>query len=81
MKAMRFKQICTALLAALMLAACAVGLILPSSAAEVSVQNGTGTRGAVAVNGYYAYRAIVNGEFTAFSFSMPTWTTKTDGNT
>ena len=76
MKTMRFKRICTALLAALMVAACAAGLVIPTSAAEVSVQNGTGNRGAVGVSGYYAYRAIVNGEFTAFSFAMPTWTTK-----
>ena len=33
---------------------------LPQS---VSVQNGTGTRGAVAVGRTYSYRAIVNGSF------------------
>ena len=67
------KKLCVALLALLIPAACMAGLILPSSAAEISVQNGTGNRGAVAVGEYYAYRAIVNGEFTAFSFAMPTW--------
>ena len=76
MKHTSMKRVFTVLLAALMLATCAVGLIIPTSAAEVSVQNGTGNRGAVGVSGYYAYRAIVNGEFTAFSFAMPTWTTK-----
>ncbi|MBQ7911575.1 MAG: PT domain-containing protein [Clostridia bacterium] len=74
MKKYSVKRVLTAVLAALMLATCAVGLVLPASAAEVSVQNGTGTRGAVSVSTSYAYRAKVNGEFTAFSFAMPTWT-------
>ena len=74
MKHNRTKRILTALLAAVMLLSCASCLILTSAAAEVSVLNGTGSRGAVEVTGYYAYRAIVNGEFTAFSFAMPTWT-------
>lgn len=74
MKTNKLKRILTALLAVLMLGTCAIGLILPSSAAEISVQNGTGTRGATRVGTSYAYRAIVNGEFTAFSFTMPTWT-------
>ena len=74
MKAKSVKNTLSILLAILMLAACAAGLILPTAAAEVSVQNGTGSRGAAEVAGYYAYRAIVNGEFTAFSFAMPTWT-------
>ena len=74
MKQNRIRRIVTVLLAVVMLASCAAVLILPSSAAEVSVMNGTGSRGAVEVSGYYAYRAIVNGEFTAFSFAMPTWT-------
>ena len=75
MKQNRIRRIVTVLLAVVMLASCAAVLILPSSAAEVSVMNGTGSRGAVGVSGYYAYRAIVNGEFTAFSMAMPTWTT------
>ena len=74
MKHISFKRALAVLLATLMLATCAVGLILPSAAAEVSVQNGTGSRGAVRVGNSYAYRAKVNGEFTAFSFAMPTWT-------
>ena len=72
----RLQRLLAILLAVLMLATCAVGLILPASAAEVSVQNGTGSRGAARVGSSYAYRAIVNGEFTAFSFAMPTWTEK-----
>ena len=75
MKQNRIRRIVTVLLAVVMLASCAAVLILPSAAAEVSVLNGTGSRGAVGVSGYYAYRAIVNGEFTAFSMAMPTWTT------
>ena len=74
MKFNRTKRIVTVLLAVVMLASCAAGLILPTAAADVSVQNGTGSRGAVRVGTTYAYRAIVNGEFTAFSFAMPTWT-------
>ncbi|MBQ7316017.1 MAG: hypothetical protein IJW90_02790 [Clostridia bacterium] len=74
MKHTFLKRILTVLLAAIMLATCALGLILPTSAAEISVQNGTGSRGATRVGNSYAYRAIVNGEFTAFSFAMPTWT-------
>ena len=73
MKHASLKRALTVLLAALMLATCAVGLIIPASAAEVSVQNGTGTRNAVRAGMYYAYRAKVNGEFTAFSMAMPTW--------
>ena len=74
MKAIRIKHALALLLAILMLATCATGLILPTAAIDISVQNGTGTRGAVRVSESYAYRAIVNGEFTAFSFTMPTWT-------
>ena len=75
MKRNQMKRILTIVLAAVMIASCAAVLILPSAASEVSVLNGTGSRGAVGVSGYYAYRAIVNGEFTAFSMAMPTWTT------
>lgn len=74
MKMIRFKRALTVLLSAVMLAACATGLILPTYAGEVSVQNGTGTRGAVRVSDTYAYRAKVNAEFTGFSMAMPTWT-------
>lgn len=44
---------------------------------SISVQNGTGNRGAVAVSGTYSYRAIVNGSFDGFAFCMPTYN-KTD---
>ena len=74
MKHVNLTRILTAVMAAVMLASCAVCLILPTAAADISVQNGTGSRGAVRVSESYAYRAIVNGEFTAFSFAMPTWT-------
>ena len=74
MKTSQLKRTFTVLLAVVMLLSCMTCLILPSSAAEVSILNGTGTRGAVRVNGYYAYRAIVNGEFSAFSMAMPTYT-------
>ncbi len=75
MKMNHLQRLLSALLAVLMPTTCAIGLILPASAVEVSVLNGTGSRGAVVVSGYYAYRAVVGGEFTAFSFVMPTWTT------
>ena len=72
MKNIPLKRMLTVVLAAVMLASCAVCLILPASAADISVQNGTGSRGAVNVGESYAYRAIVNGEFTAFSLARPT---------
>ena len=63
------------LLAVLMLAACLTSLILPVSAVEVSVMKGSGgTRTPLRVETTFAYRAKVNGEFTAFSYAMPTWT-------
>ena len=74
MKRITIKNTLTLLLALLMVTACATCLILPTMAADVSVLNGTGSRSAVEVGGYFAYRAIVNGEFTAFSMAMPTWT-------
>ncbi len=74
MKTLYFKKTLSVLIAVLMLAACAAGLILPTYAGEVSVQNGTGNRGAVRVSATYAYRAKVNAEFTGFSMAMPTWT-------
>ena len=74
MKRISIKKNLAILLVVLMLAACATCLVLPTLAADVSVQNGTGNRGAVRVSDFFAYRAKVNGEFTAFSYSMPTWT-------
>jgi hypothetical protein len=40
-----------------------------------SVQNGTGTRDALRVEYWMAYRTRVNGEITGFSFDIPTWAT------
>ena len=75
MKRRLFSLLTTALLGVLVLAACISAVILPAAAAEISVMNGTGgTRNAVRVETTFAYRAKVNGEFTGFSFSMPTWT-------
>ncbi|MBQ7378222.1 MAG: hypothetical protein IJW70_00920 [Clostridia bacterium] len=42
---------------------------------SISVQNGTGTRGAVAVGKTYSYRAIVNGSFDGFGYCIPTYST------
>ncbi len=40
---------------------------------SVSIQNGTGTRGPVAVSKTFSYRVIVNGSFDGFAFCMPTY--------
>ena len=40
---------------------------------SISVQNGSGTRGAVAVGSTYSYRVIVNGSFDGFGYCMPTY--------
>ncbi len=42
---------------------------------SISVQNGTGTRGAVAVTKTYSYRAILNGSFDGFGYCIPTYNT------
>ena len=68
------KKLLPLLLAVLMLTALVPLIMLPVGAAEVSVQNGTGSRGATRVESTYAYRAKVMGEFTGFSMAMPTWT-------
>ena len=73
-KRFAFAKILPLLLAVLIIAACIPPLILPAYAAEVSVMNGTGAREALRVETTFAYRAKVNGEFTGFSFAMPTWT-------
>ena len=44
---------------------------------SISVQNGTGTRGAVAVTKTYSYRAILNGSFDGFGYCLPTYNTTT----
>ena len=40
---------------------------------SVSIQNGTGNRGAVAVGKAYSYRVKVNGSFDGFAYTMPTY--------
>ncbi len=62
--------LCFSMLAATLSAFAVYADDLPRS---ISVQNGTGTRGAVAVGKTYSYRAIVNGSFDGFGFSMPTY--------
>lgn len=61
-------------LALLLLVSCLPLMIVPAHAQGVSIQNGTGSRGAVRVETTFAYRAKVNAEFTGFSMAMPTWT-------
>ena len=73
-KRFAFAKILPLLLAVFMMAACIPPLILPAYAADVPVMNGTGARNAMRVETTFAYRAKVNGEFTGFSFAMPTWT-------
>ncbi len=64
-----------ALLLGILLVASSVVVVLPVSAeTEVSIQNGTGSRGPLRVGRTLSYRAIVNGSFTGFGFCMPTWT-------
>ena len=77
MKRTMFKRVSALLLCVVMLAAVFAAVIPVHAASDVSIQNGTGTRTDWRVNKTYSYRAIVNGEFTGFGFSMPTWT-KTD---
>ena len=74
MKRLFISRLTPLLICLLMLASCITLLILPASAQDVSVMNGSGTRNPVRVETTYAYRAKVNAEFTAFAFSMPTWT-------
>ena len=65
----------------LLLAVCTVlsvgaALTFPVAAAsEISVQNGTGSDTAMSATDNLGYRAIVQGEFTGFSFHTPTWAT------
>ena len=71
-----FKKLISSVLCICILFA-AFGVLSNVGAANISVQNGTGTREPLRVVNTFAYRAIVNAPFTAFSFCMPTWT-KTD---
>ena len=77
MKFVCLKRTLSLLLGALMLTACAVGMIAPASAKDVNVQNGTGTREAQFVTGDTGYRVKINAPFTGFGFSIPTWATNT----
>ena len=72
MKKMRMKRLLALALCAVMVAAVFAAIVPVSAASEVSIQNGTGNREPIRVGKTYSYRAIVNGEFTAFGFSMPT---------
>ncbi len=75
------KRITTILLSLCVLlgvmAAFPLGFSAAAEAADISIQNGTGSRSPVRVGKTLSYRAMVNGTFDAFSFCMPTWT-KTD---
>ncbi len=76
MKKSRIKRLLTLLLAIVTLLNLGSAMIFSTAAAtEVSVQNGTGTNTAVQASEYLAYRAKVNGEFSGFAYSMPTWAT------
>ena len=72
-----FVRRCLSLFLCILMLATVCFAVLPVSAEDVSVQNGSGVREPVRVGTSFSYRARVNGTFTAFAFSMPTWT-KTD---
>ena len=76
MKQIKIKRLLALLLCLTMVAATFAAIIPVNAASEISIQNGTGNREPIRVGKTYSYRAIVNGEFTAFGFSMPTWTKK-----
>ena len=71
------KRLLTLLLSAALLLTCGAGLVIPASAKDVNVQNGTGTREAQFVTGDTGYRVKINAPFTGFGFSIPTWATNT----
>ena len=74
----RAKRLLSILLSVLMVAS-TVAMMFPavlSGAEDVSIQNGTGSRGPLECAPDVGYRAIVNGPFTGFGFAMPTWETK-----
>ena len=74
---MKMKRYLALLLCAVMVLSVFAAVIPAYAAADVGIQNGTGNREPIRVGKTFSYRAIVNGEFTGFGFSMPTWT-KTD---
>ncbi len=71
------KKLLLWLVCACMLAGTVSVLAVYAVPRSISVQNGTGTRGPVAVTKTYSYRAIVNGSFDGFAYCMPTYN-KTD---
>lgn len=73
---MRSRHGFTGLLALLLCTVMITALFCTSSvyAADISVQNGTGTREPVKIIKSFGYRAKLNAAFTGFGFSMPTWT-------
>ena len=75
----RMKRILTAVIASALLLTCGMVTAIPTSAKDVSVSNGSGTREAQFITGDTAYRAKINTPFTGFGFSMPTWATS-DGS-
>ena len=73
MKRNYYKRLRALLLCAVMVLA-VFAAVIPASAADVSIQNGSGNREPIRVGKTFSYRAIVNGEFTGFGINMPTWT-------
>ena len=69
------KKMLVLLICFAMLAAVCSALSVHALPQSVSVQNGSGTRGAVAVSKTYSYRAIVNGSFDSFGYCIPTYNT------
>ncbi len=74
MKRMR-RIIASVITFATVLSLLATALCLPTSAKDVSVLNGTGTRGAYSITGPFGYRLNIASPFTGFGYCMPTWTT------
>ena len=75
MKHMKFlKKLALWTLCVCMLAS-SLSMLVSAAPQSISVQNGTGTRGAVAVTKSYSYRAIVNGSFDGFGYCLPTYST------
>ena len=74
MKFMKTKRLLALALSVLMVVTTFAAIIPVSAAADVSIQNGTGSREPLRVGKTFSYRAMVNGEFTGFGINMPTWT-------
>ncbi len=54
-------------------------LIVPTSAKDIGITNGTGSRGAFTVTSPLGYRVNLTEPFVGFGFATPTWTTTTAG--